>query len=478
MKRALLLAGLLSLCGTANAVPLPHGETLAIKTAVEERERLLADVSKAIWGFAELGFQETRSAALLQAELKKARFDVKAGVADMPTAFVASFKTGDGPVIALLAEYDALPDLSQSTSPFKEQLAGHVHGHACGHNLFGAAAMISAMAVKDWMIASGINGEIRVYGTPAEESGAGKVYMVRAGLFDDVDAVVVWHPWDRNEITISRNHAVVNGSFRFYGAKSPSATMPERGTSALDGLELANIAANYLRGRIPLGTSLYYTIRNGGEVPNIVPDFAEGDYAVRHHDPEIVRSVWNRLIKAGEGAAVATGTRFEAEITGAYYPVLPSETLAQVADRIFRDVGGVQWTAEETRWAETIQKTLPEQVPLSTIAEIRPIDRPDRRGASDVGDVSWITPTITVITATWVPGTPAHDWQAVAASGHSIGVKGSVVAAKVMALTMGELYRSPETLDDAKAELLRRRGPEFKYQTLLGNRPPSLEYRE
>lgn len=478
MLRHLLLATTL-LPAAAHAQALPEPQARAIVADVDRRAGSLAATAKTIWDFSEVGYQEEKSSALLQSELKKAGFAVTPGVAAIPTAFVASYKNGAGPVIAVLAEYDALPGTAQTTAPEKQTIAGKAAGHACGHNLFGAASITAAIAIKDWMIANKVPGELRVYGTPAEEGGSGKVYMVRAGLFDDVAATLHWHPGSANGVSVGKSRANISGKFRFKGLSAHASASPERGRSALDGVEVMNVAVNMMREHVPSSVRIHYVVTNGGQAPNVVPDAAESYYYVRDVNPELVKSVWARVVKASEGAAMATETSVANEITGGVYAMLASETLAGVMHRNLESVGGVAYTPQETQWATQLQQTLEVKPPLDTAARVAPIWREgDGGGSTDVSDISWVSPTIGLSTATWVPGTPAHSWQAVAASGMSIGAKGGVVAAKTLALTAAELFRSPDVLAAAKAELVKARGPNFRYQALLGDRPPALDYRK
>ena len=489
MLRSLALA---LIATTAPVMPMPaFGQqaagNAAAGTTAEDRRTILADVDAhapelarnalAIWNFAEVGYQETKSSALLQATLTKAGFTITPGVAGMPTAFVASFRRGKGPVVGILAEYDALPGLAQRAEPVKAPIAGQAAGHGCGHNIFGAASVAAAIAVKDWMIANKVDGEIRVFGSPAEEGGSGKVYLVRAGLFDDVDAVLHWHPGDSNQVSNGASQANISGKFRFHGVSAHASAAPDKGRSALDGVEVMNVAVNYLREHVPMTTRIHYIVTNGGEAPNVVPDFAESYYYVRHTDPAVVRSVMDRVRKAADGAAMATGTTVEFEATGGVYSMLANDTLAKVMDANLHAVGGATWSPEETTWATTLQPSLPVQKPLAAAGMVDPISVSDGGGSTDVADVSWVTPTIGLGAATWVPGTPAHSWQAVAASGSSIGAKGGTVAAKTIALTAADLFRRPETLVAAKAEFQRRRGPNFSYRAMLGDRSPPLDYR-
>lgn len=477
LKYALLATAIAA--GPAAAQTIPEAQRAAILADVNKREPELATTAKTIWGWSEVGYQENKSSALLQAQLKKAGFTVTAGVADVPTAFIASFKQGEGPVIGILAEYDALPGLAQAATSSKAPIAGKPAGHGCGHNLFGAASVSAAIAIKNWMSANKVQGEVRIYGSPAEEGGSGKVYLVRAGLFNDVSAVLHWHPSDSNGVSTDKSMANISGKFRFRGVSAHAAASPDKGRSALDGVEVMDVAVNFMREHVPSSTRIHNIITNGGEAPNVVPDFAESYYYVRNADPAIVKDVWARVTKAAEGAAIATGTTSDYEITGGVYSMLASKTLANVMRRSLAEVGGEQWTPEEIAWATEMQKHLPTQKPLDSVKAITSNERgPDGGGSTDVSDVSFVAPTIGLNAATWVPGTPAHSWQAVAASGMSIGAKGALVAAKTIALTAADLFLSPQVLADAKAELETARGANFKYAAMLGDRKPALNYRK
>ncbi len=454
------------------------------------RARVLASVDaksveangRAIWGFAETGYQEQKSAALLAKTLKDAGFEVTMGVAGEPTAFIASFRNGAGPVVAVTAEYDALPGLAQNVSPTKSPIAGQAHGHGCGHNLLGAASVGAAIAVKKWMTAAKVPGELRVYGTPAEEGGSGKVYMVRDGLFKGVDAAVHWHPAGANSAAQSITMANTNGKFRFRGTSAHAAANPEAGRSALDAVEIMNVATNYLREHVPDRTRIHYVITSGGGAPNVVPDYAEVFYYVRSHDPQIARSVMARVKKAAEGAAIATETKFEFEQIGGVYSMLPNDTLGKVMDRNLRTLGGIEWTAEEKAFAAKMRESVPNaRGTIDSVAQVQPYavrTDPDAAGAStDMSDVSWVVPTVGLGTATFVPGMPGHSWQNVAAAGMSIGTKGSVLAARTLALTVAEMLSSPDVLAAAKTEFEGRRGANFTYEAMVGDRPPALDYR-
>jgi aminobenzoyl-glutamate utilization protein B len=399
----------------------------------------------------------------------------------MPTAFVASYGSGR-PIIAVLAEFDALPGVSQEAVPEKKVREGATAGHACGHHLFGAGSVQSAVAVKEWMKATGQAGTLRVYGTPAEEGGSGKVYMVRAGLFDDVDAAVHWHPGDRNGISMAGSLANRSGKFRFHGVASHAAGSPDRGRSALDGVEAMNMMVNLMREHVPDSTRIHYVITRGGEAPNVVPAFAEVYYYVRSPTRDVVKEVWDRVEKAANGAALGTGTKVDWEITGGVYEMLPNEALGRLMHENFTAVGGVTYTAEERAFVLKIGQTLfgkpPAPETATLIAPFNPNPPREGGGSTDVADVSWTVPTVGLRAATFAPGTPGHSWQAVACGGTTLGLKGMNVAAKTMAGTILDLFTKPEVITKAKAELVRRRGDGYKYASLLGDRPPALNYRD
>ena len=437
-----------------------------------------ADVARRIWEFAEVGYQEVKSSALLQSELKAAGFAVTAGVAGEPTAFVAEYGSGE-PVIALLGEFDALPGLSQDTVPVRRPLRAGGAGHGCGHHLFGTGSVAAAVALQRWMRETGVKGTLRVVGTPAEEGGSGKVFMVRDGVFDDVDAAIAWHPGSDNAVYGESSTANISGKFRFHGQAAHAAGSPERGRSALDAVEAMNVMTNMLREHVPQDTRIHYVITKGGVAPNVVPDDAEVYYYARHPDLQVTKDVWRRIEDAAKGAALGTGTTYEVSIIGSVYSYLPNATLARVQQRALEAVGGFELSAAERDFAHRLQQSdgFP-AVPLETTARVRPLTLGAHTPAStDVGDVSWVVPTVQVYTATWVPGTAAHSWQATAAGGTSIGTKGMLVAAKSMALAAAELFASPGIVAAAKAELAAKRGPGFRYETVLAGKKPPLEYR-
>ena len=480
MKTLTLIATIFSTVATpALGQQLAPADSQQLLASVTANEKAIGDTALRIWNYAEVGYKETQSSALLQSKLKAAGFTVRAGVAGEPTAFVASFRSGAGPVIGVLAEYDALPGLSQLAQPTRAPGTGAA-GHGCGHNLFGTASTYAAIAVKEWMVKNKVAGEIRVYGTPAEEGGSGKVYMVRAGLFDDVDTVLHWHPGNANSAVQGPSMANISGKFRFHGKSAHAAGNPDKGRSALDGVEAMDAMTNLMREHIPDRTRIHYVITKGGKAPNVVPDEAEVYYYVRHTDPQIVKDTWKWVTEAAEGAAMGTQTKVDWEVTGGVYSLLPNAALMAVMDRSLHTAGTIAWTPQEKAFATTLQGSMTNPPAIDSVGTIVPAKLVDDAmgGSTDVADVSWTTPTVGLSTATFVPGSAGHSWQNVAAAGSSIGVKGAVLATKTLALAAADLFRNPATIAAAKQEFATRRGADFKYQAMLGDRKPPLDYRD
>jgi aminobenzoyl-glutamate utilization protein B len=431
-----------------------------------------------IWNYAEVGYKEVQSSALLQQTLKENGFTVESGVAGMPTAFVATYGSGS-PVIGILAEYDALPGLSQTNAPVKTS-AGKNAGHGCGHHLFGVASVASGIAIKQLIEQKKISGTIKVFGCPAEEGGGGKIYLVREGFFKDVDVAIHWHPGSDNMVTSTSSLANISTKFRFYGISAHASGAPDRGRSSLDGVEAMNNMINMMREHVPQETRIHYVITKGGLAPNVVPDFAEVYYTVRHPKKEVLQSIFERMVNAGKGAALGTGTRMEFEIIGGVHDLLINNSLAEVMHKNLVLTGGVQYTPEEIEFANKLQTTFDiTPPPVSNAGIIKPIkyEREGGGGSTDVGDVSYAVPTVGLRVATWVPGTPAHSWQAVACGGTEIGTKGMMVAAKTMSMTAIDLFLNPELIAQAKEEFIKSIGT-YKYKALLGDRKPALNYRD
>jgi aminobenzoyl-glutamate utilization protein B len=467
-------------------IKLPTASSLA---QADERSELLrkmdaraphfGDLSRKVWEFAEVGYKETKSSELLKAELRAAGFQIAENVAGIPTAFIASYGQGK-PVIGLLGEYDALPGLSQADVPEKKARVAGAPGHGCGHNLFGVASAFAAMTVKDYLAEKKLSGTIRYYGTPAEEGGGGKVYMARAGVFNDCDVVLAWHPGDRNSASLNSSLANISAKFRFYGQAAHAAGAPDKGRSALDGALLMAHAVDMLREHVPSTTRIHYIITQGGAAPNVVPDLAEIYVYARHPNMPTLDGIWARIIKCAEASALATETRMEMELINSVYNLLPNDALAALFDRHLRRAGGIKYSAEEQAFAEKLRQTFPTEgaLPLGSQAEIQKMEEGVGSGSTDVGDVSWIVPTAEFRTATFVPGTPGHSWQSTACAGSSIGRKGMVVAAKTLALTTVDLLTDPKHIEAARASFNKRRaGYEYRSRIPAAQKPP-LNYRD
>ena len=444
---------------------------------VEQRRADAIAIASDLFDYAELGYQEVKSSTRLAAYLAEHGFTVTRGVAGMPTSFVAS--RGEGkPVVAILAEYDALPRLSQAPVPRRQPLAPDAAGHACGHHLFGSASATAGIAIAEWLTRTDTSGTVRVYGTPAEEGGSGKVYMAREGWFDDVAVALHWHPNDRNVAVPESSNGNKSARFTFRGIAAHAAASPHRGRSALDGVEAMNYMANLIREHMPSRARIHYIITHGGDAPNVVPERAEVYYYVRHPERDEVEVLFDRVVAAAQGAAMGTGTRMTYEVMHGNYPLLPNEVLAKAIHSEMREIGGVVYDEAELEFANAVRRTLfGSKRPLSAARDIAPFEFRQKTGSTDVGDVSWNVPTAGFGAATWVPGTTAHSWQAVAAGGMSIGHKGMMLAAKVLAATAREVFVNPGLVAAARKEFEQRRGKDFAYRPLLGDRDPPLDYR-
>ncbi len=446
---------------------------------MDGRAEHYGQLSRKIWEFAEVGYKEKQSAELLRAELRAAGFQLQENVADIPTAFVASYGSGK-PVIGILGEYDALPGLSQDSVPEKKARVEGAAGHGCGHNLFGVASSFAAITIKEYLAEKKLPGTIRLYGTPAEEGGAGKVYMARAGVFNDCDIVLAWHPGDANSASLKSSLANITAKFRFYGTAAHAAAAPDRGRSSLDAVMLMAHAVDMLREHVPQTTRLHYIITKGGEAPNVVPDFAEIYMYARHPSMPTLDGIWARIVKCAEAGALATETKMQMELVGSVYNELPNEPLAKAVDKNLRLVGGVKYSVEEQAFAEKLRQTfsLDGALSLGSQEQVQQMEDGASSGSTDVADVSWIVPTTEFRTATYVPGTPGHSWQSTACSGYSIGRKGMLVAAKTLALTVLDVLGDPKLIEAARADFNKRRAG-FEYRSRIpANQKPPLNYRD
>ncbi|MGA3190195.1 MAG: amidohydrolase [Bryobacteraceae bacterium] len=430
-------------------------------------------VSRQIWETPELGFHENKSSAVLQQELKANGFQIEAGVAQMPTGFIATFGSGK-PVIALMGEFDALPGLSQKDLPALAPALAGAPGHGCGHNLLGSASALAAVAIKEEMQAKGLKGTLRYYGTPAEEGGGGKIYMLHAGLFNDVDAVLAWHPGDSNRVNMSSLLANNGGRFKFYGVASHAAAAPDRGRSALDGVMIFLNAVEYLREHVPQETRIHYIITNGGSAPNVVPAFAEANLIARNPDAAVLAGIWERIMDCARAGALASGTRMEFEQGTNYSNVVPNDALTEVLSRAMRKAGGYEYTPDEKTFAVELQKTFAGPVRSPGPEKVQ-TDMSEGVGSasSDSGDVSWVVPTAQFTTATFVPGVSAHTWQAAACAGTSIGRKGMVVAARTLAVAGVELFENPSEVIAAREAFVKRLdGKKWATRIPVDGKPP------
>jgi aminobenzoyl-glutamate utilization protein B len=460
------------------ACPLVADDKSALLQKMDSRATHYGGVSRTIWEFAEVGYKEHKSAELLKSELRSAGFAVTENVAAIPTAFTATWGQGR-PVIAIMGEYDALPGLSQEDVPERKPRVNGGPGHGCGHNLLGAASLFAAVTIKEWMAEKKIPGVIRFYGTPAEEGGGGKLYMIRAGVFKDVDVVLSWHPSDENGASLKSSLAIISAKFRFHGKPAHAAAAPDAGRSALDGLMIMANSIEFLREHVPDSTRMHYIVTNGGSAPNIVPDFSELFLYARHPSMPVLDQIWERIVKCAQAGALASETRMEMELIDSSYNTLPNDALAALVDKNMRIVGGVRYTTEEQAFAETIRKTLPDRTrPLGSQENVEAPSEGVGSASTDAGDVSWTVPMAALVTATFVPGVPAHSWQSAACAGMSIGRKGMVVAAKSLVLTAVDLYNDPQQVAAAKASFEKRRaGYEYKSRIPADHQPP-LTYRD
>ena len=487
MKRILLLA--LVLMGLQVVAQKKAKLDPATQQVNANKEAALAALSSAyeadkktalqIWEYAEVGYKEVKSAALHVQHLKDAGFTVETGVAGIPTAFVATYGSGS-PAIGILAEYDALPGINQSASAERDPIVGKNAGHACGHHLFGTASVSAGIAIKELIAAGKLKGTIKVFGTPAEEGGSGKVFLVRAGLFNNLDAVIHWHPDDVNAITTTSALANKSAKFKFYGISAHAAAAPDQGRSSLDAVEAMDNMVNMMREHVPQETRIHYVITSGGKAPNVIPDFAEVYYYVRHPKRKDVVEIFDRVVKAAEGAALGTGTTMKYDIIGGTHDLLINKTLAEAMQINLEKVGGVSYTEAELNFAKKLEASfVGAKVDLATAGTVRPISyiSEGNSGSTDVGDVSYALPTVGLRAATWVPGTAAHSWQAVASGGTEIGTKGMLVASKTMALTAIDLMSNPVLLAKAMEEFIKSKG-DYKYKALLGDIKPALNYRD
>jgi aminobenzoyl-glutamate utilization protein B len=448
-----------------------------LEELINKHQSQFEEVALKIWDYAEVGYQEYKSSSLLKEQLLKEGFSIKSNIANIPTAFVAEYGQGF-PVIAILGEFDALPGVAQSSSPFKEPYKENKAGHACGHHLFGAGSAWASVVIKEWLTANNHQGTIRFYGTPAEEGGSGKVYMAREGFFNDVDVILHWHPGSTSHASPRTSNSNKSAKFRFKGISAHAASAPDKGRSALDGVEAMNMMVNLMREHVPQESRIHYVITKGGLAPNVIPDEAEVYYYVRHPKRQMVQKLFDRVVKAAKGAALGTETDISFEVMHGNYSLMPNDTLQRVMHDKLINLKGITYSQEEKEYATKLYGTLLN--PSAKIGDqknILPYKPRHGYGSTDVGDLSWLVPTAGARIATWVPGTSAHSWQAVASGGTSIGLKGTKLAVQVLSETAKEIFLNPSIATLAKEELIKNVGKSFNYIPLLGDRDPPLDYR-
>ncbi len=444
----------------------------AIKS-VKANQDLLIDVSDQIWEFAELGFEEFKSSKLLIKTLNDAGFSVKSNIADIPTAFYADYGKGK-PVIGILGEYDALPGLSQKVQPSREVLIEGAPGHGCGHNLLGVASLGAVLSVKELIDSGDLNGTIRFYGCPAEEMFNTKGYMIREGLFDDVDIAMTWHPGNFNMINLMSSLAMNSVKFKFHGRTAHAAGDPQNGRSALDAVELMNIGANFMREHMASDARLHYVITNGGDVPNVVPAEAEVHYFVRAPQRPQVEELYDRLVNIAKGASLMTETTMEISFISGMYNTMYTNIVSDVISNAMKKVGAPKFNKDDIAFANELKKSFPknsmegyyklippDKLEMAKVIFSQPINNivlpPMGKGkvmpgSTDVGDVSWKLPLGEFGTACEVMGSPGHSWQNAATSGMSIGHKGMLTAAKILAISALDFMKNPDLVEKAKKE--------------------------
>jgi len=476
MKRSLALFSLL-ICAVAPRAAQANDASASKQKAVASIDRQSAEMtglSDQIWAFAETALRETRSAALLADHAEAQGFEVERGVAAMPTAFIASYGKGR-PIIGIMGEYDALPGISQKAQTAKEALEKGAAGHGCGHNLFGPASLAAAIAIKELIAAGDLKGTIRFYGTPAEEDIGGKTYMIRAGLFDDVDIALAWHPGDQVSADTDGSQAMVSFAVEFHGKTAHAAADPWNARSALDGVELFTHAINLMREHVRPTVRMHYVIANGGDVPNVVPDYARVWCWVRDSEHTGVDELVKRARAAAEGAALATETESTFSVESGSYGMLVNLEGAKLIHENMTWLGPVEFTEREQEFAREIQReTGVAPVGLKRDPEPLNLTRRDPDGGStDVADVSWMVPTLHLSVTTAAHDAPWHAWPVVATGGMSIGHKGMVYAAKALAATMVDLYENAEQRTAIVKEF-EEQTEGFKFKYYIPDGPPPV----
>jgi aminobenzoyl-glutamate utilization protein B len=462
-----------ALNGLAQPKKINPNKRLAIES-VEQHQDGLIRLSNEIWAYAETALKETRSAKALADFAEEQGFTVRRGVAKMPTAFTAEFGSGK-PVIGILGEFDALPGISQKAQPTKEPLAIGAGGHGCGHNLFGAGSLGAAIAIKELIEQGKLKGTIRFYGTPAEESVGGKIYMAREGLFNDLDVCLDWHPDTEISANMQSSQAMVDFTVEFRGKAAHAAADPWNGRSALDGLELFTDGINMLREHVKPSVRMHYVIPAGGDVPNVVPEYSRIWMWVRDSKREGVDDVFARVKEIATGAGMMAGVEVSVKIQTGDYELLVNKKGAEALQKNIELVGPINYTEEEIAFAKKIQEvTGAKQTGLNgKISPLKETREHPEGGSTDVGDVSWLVPEITLLATTAPAKAPWHSWAVVACGGMSIGHKGMLFAAKSLALTIVDLFENETLRKDIRAEFEQRRDKHV-YKAYIPDGPPPV----
>lgn len=445
-----------------------------ILNSIAKQQKELINMSDQIWSHAEIAMRERESSKVLSDYAQKQGFKVSKNVADIPTAFIAEYGSGK-PIIGILGEFDALPGLSQKAQPVKEALKEGAAGHGCGHNMFGAASLGAAVAIKELIANGKLKGTIRFYGTPAEEDLAGKVYMARAGVFNDLDVCLDWHPDYENKANMQSSQAVVSYTVSFKGKSAHAAADPWNGKSALDAAELFNIGMNFLREHVKPSTRIHYVYKQAGKVPNVIPDEASVWIWIRDSKRSGVAEVEERMKEIAQGAAQMTRTQVSFFMENGLYELLVNETGAKVLQKNMEFVGPIIYTEEEKVFAEKIMKEYGME-PQGIAGGIKPMEttKPDPDGGStDVGDVSYIVPEITLMATTAPYKSPWHSWVVVACGGMSIGHKGMLFASKSLGTTMVDLFENENLRNEIRVEFEKRKGKEV-WKAMLPDGPPPV----
>ncbi|MGW9686060.1 amidohydrolase [Flagellimonas sp. 2504JD1-5] len=444
----------------------------AIIASVESHKENLIQISDSIWALAETAFNESKSAEVLADYAEKNGLKVTRGVANIPTAFTATYGSGK-PVISILGEFDALPGLSQKTEPTKNPRINGAPGHGCGHNMFGAASLGAAIAIKEQIEAGKLKGTVKFLGTPAEEKYFAKVWMVEAGLWDDVDVNVSWHPSSKIEADVQSGLSLIDFIVEFYGQAAHASADPWNGRSASDALELYTTGMNYYREHIKPTSRIHYHIQDGGQVVNVVPDYSKIWVRVRDPKRKVMLPTYERVKKMAEGAAIMANVDYKISLVSGIYEVLVNRAGGEIMQKNLELLGPITYTEEETAFGKAIQKATgkPEIGMDSKIEPLRETEKNPGGGSTDVGDVSWTVPNINLSVTVAPKDTPWHSWAVVACGGMSIGHKGMVYASKAMAMTMADLFENPKLVTKVKEEFKQRKGSE-KYEAMIDGPPP------